>query len=457
MIPKQTVTIPLSSRNRTHFRRLGYSTGGKPHGAPIKVAVAHLLPQSSARVRYVCDGCGVSHTTFYFTLSQKPVHLCGSCSRRGKSPSNKMEFSGAEVDLVEHLYVAEWLTPQAIAATLGCSHPVVRRLLRERGHPVHRRGKKPNMVCPACGRVFRRSPAAIRETNWCSKACRGISSRLTVETKCEQCGRVFDVKPHQIRRRFCSPECANAWQSCGMIVACETCGQPVRSIPSRPRLYCSHQCRATAQKTGVYLRCANCGAFRYSPRSHVRQDVPFCSTGCATEFRKHNDAYGSEIAAKIRAAHRGLWSDEEWAEPRRRELARRALETQEAGLYRRSQLELRVHDMLRSSRLSFEPWKRVTSERFATCKEYDIYFPETDAYVEIHGSYWHADPRFYGDASQLFPVQRHNLANDQIKAAIVQEELGRPLYVVWEHDVYAHPDKTLALLTHYATERGVNQ
>jgi G:T-mismatch repair DNA endonuclease (very short patch repair protein) len=53
--------------------------------------------------------------------------------------------------------------------------------------------------------------------------------------------------------------------------------------------------------------------------------------------------------------------------------------------------------------------------------------------VEVHGTYWHADPRFH-DPARLSPTQRRNLARDADKACRA-EAAGYRLIVVWEHDL----------------------
>jgi G:T-mismatch repair DNA endonuclease (very short patch repair protein) len=51
--------------------------------------------------------------------------------------------------------------------------------------------------------------------------------------------------------------------------------------------------------------------------------------------------------------------------------------------------------------------------------------------IEVHGGYWHGDPRLY---DRLTPTQRRNRLRDDAKAAYAQAR-GYTLRVVWEQDL----------------------
>lgn len=64
---------------------------------------------------------------------------------------------------------------------------------------------------------------------------------------------------------------------------------------------------------------------------------------------------------------------------------------------------------------------------------YDFYVPALHALVEVHGTFWHADPRFYRP-DNLSAIQHRNLANDRRKAERAAQD-GYALLVFWEHDI----------------------
>jgi len=63
---------------------------------------------------------------------------------------------------------------------------------------------------------------------------------------------------------------------------------------------------------------------------------------------------------------------------------------------------------------------------------YDFLLPGRNL-VEVHGTYWHADPRRYGDRA-LTPDQRRNRLHDLDKRLYAAAR-GYRLQVVWEADL----------------------
>src|SRR5690606_7794791 len=59
--------------------------------------------------------------------------------------------------------------------------------------------------------------------------------------------------------------------------------------------------------------------------------------------------------------------------------------------------------------------------------------------IEVQGTYWHADPRFY-DEKDLNDIQKSNLKNDQEKYKVYKEN-GYDVLYVWEYDIENHPEK----------------
>ena len=63
---------------------------------------------------------------------------------------------------------------------------------------------------------------------------------------------------------------------------------------------------------------------------------------------------------------------------------------------------------------------------------YDFLLPERTI-VEVHGSYWHGDPRFHAEQT-LTPTQRRNRLHDIRKQHFAAGQ-GYAYRVVWEHDL----------------------
>lgn len=114
-----------------------------------------------------------------------------------------------------------------------------------------------------------------------------------------------------------------------------------------------------------------------------------------------------------------------------------------------------MYGLLDAAGIPYEREKRLASKKYGVVKSYDIYFPATDTYVELHGTFWHADPSIYFDTAKLTPVQRHNLRNDLVKEDIVKSEHSRRLFIVWEREVAESPAAVSACLRAWATRAPV--
>lgn len=94
-----------------------------------------------------------------------------------------------------------------------------------------------------------------------------------------------------------------------------------------------------------------------------------------------------------------------------------------------NKLEQRVAKHLTAQGVDFI-WQ-YPSGRFV----FDFYVPATNTLIEVHGTFWHADPRFYS-VTNLTPIQKRNVENDRKKAAHAKAK-GYTLQVLWEADVPA--------------------
>jgi G:T-mismatch repair DNA endonuclease (very short patch repair protein) len=92
-----------------------------------------------------------------------------------------------------------------------------------------------------------------------------------------------------------------------------------------------------------------------------------------------------------------------------------------------NKLEQRVATMLDAAGVAYIPQYRVG--RFV----FDFYLPATHTLLEVHGTFWHADPRVYYHG-RLTQVQRRTVANDARKTAYALRQ-GYHLAILWEADV----------------------
>ncbi len=93
-----------------------------------------------------------------------------------------------------------------------------------------------------------------------------------------------------------------------------------------------------------------------------------------------------------------------------------------------NKLEMKFASILKQSGLEYKMQYRLSKY------SYDFYVPSLNTIIEIHGTYWHADPRFYPDRSNLNDTQKRNILNDDLKSKCALDN-GYDLLVFWEHDI----------------------
>lgn len=141
----------------------------------------------------------------------------------------------------------------------------------------------------------------------------------------------------------------------------------------------------------------------------------------------HGRTHTQESRAKIREANRRQFSNPANRE-RHAELTCQQIKDGRTGKAY-NKLEALVAKMLTAQGIQFEQQFRLG--RFL----FDFYVPASNTLIEVHGTFWHADPRVYGD-KPLTPIQERNLANDKRKAERAERD-GYKLMVLWEYDVLA--------------------
>lgn len=98
----------------------------------------------------------------------------------------------------------------------------------------------------------------------------------------------------------------------------------------------------------------------------------------------------------------------------------------------RSKLEDSISEFIKELNLEF-----VTNNRTVLKgKELDIYFPKLKKAIEVQGTYWHADPRFYdenwiNESKGLSAKEIWKYDNEKIKNA---ESKGISVFLIWEYD-----------------------
>ena len=104
------------------------------------------------------------------------------------------------------------------------------------------------------------------------------------------------------------------------------------------------------------------------------------------------------------------------------------------GTVKVSSIERRVGEVLARLGIAAKPQhglRDAKGSRYVAC--IDFYLPDRGIALEVNGTYWHADPRFYDptrlNATQKRTQERYLRKREQLKAA------GLQLVEVWEADI----------------------
>lgn len=252
--------------------------------------------------------------------------------------------------------------------------------------------------CVECGKTF---IAGSSTAKYCSDECRKNYDRHSgIFKKCEQCGEEFEVPRSNKGQRFCSVDCQKKWQT-------------------------TRVGRLNPKYKRIPYKCDWCGKeFDLRPYKIGQFKHFFCSIECKREWY-----------AKV-------WSQsEEWKEKSRL----RATRMLSDGLNNETMTEPQIllNDMLDDLGL-------VLKNEFS-CKYYSIdtaiFYNDEVYFIEVMGTYWHADRRVYPEI--LYEMQADRIKIDKAKRTYVLENMNKNILYLWEDDIVKDPQMCMELIMHY--------
>lgn len=191
------------------------------------------------------------------------------------------------------------------------------------------------VICPTCGKNDFDSKHGLKIHHTTVHDDRSLTVKEQTEFKCEQCGSTEQLPPNEAeRRRFCSDECKNEWQSEAYAneggpgwnggkatIACSYCGAVEERFPSHINEinFCSDSCESnwkSENRVGedhpnysrVPTKCSWCNAELFRPRWRVKKfEHQFCDKGCQGDYFSANP---SQLHEKDRVTVTCSWCGE---------------------------------------------------------------------------------------------------------------------------------------------------
>lgn len=276
--------------------------------------------------------------------------------------------------------------------------------------------KRVSFICPICETPFERNTTQMKKNKlkvfYCSHACstkvnkKDISKWIVV--KCLQCDEDYELLKSQYEKfgsKFCSVPCRNKWDS-------------------ENKRGSNHQC-FKAESTP----CTHCGNYNPVNQSTLkRQENHFCNTECRQKWY-------SEV-----------WSQTpEWKE----ESAIRAVNMLSDGVFNHTDTECQkvLNGILDNLNIEY------ANEYNCKYVSIDNYLPSYNLMIEVMGTYWHTDPRFY----PLIEYQRQvdRITNDKRKQSYIKNKYGIQILYLWEYDLINDPLVCEKLIMEYINNKGL--
>jgi DNA mismatch endonuclease, patch repair protein len=293
--------------------------------------------------------------------------------------------------------------------------------------------------CANCGKVITRKPSALRERNYCSRACHYASGsprpgrQYGTTRKCEVCRADFYAPRARPDARFCSRTCKGVASRASF--ACEVCGTESYGFRNRNKRWCSRACASAARKDGETLICARCGNGFYAPKGRADlAETRFCSAACHNAWQGRNK---TEHVCKICGAS-FRWPPSRAgggkynitycslacrdADPERATmlLAMNAIQ----GTRRMTKPERIGYALLDSLGVQYKP-QAMFDGKFCV----DALLPELYAVVRFDGDYWHDRKGTSTEPRILQHVSRDRSQDAYIRAC------GWTVIRLWESDL----------------------
>jgi len=324
---------------------------------------------------------------------EDPIKHCLHC---GKRFYRSRSVSGREED------AARFATRKY--CSVGCSKQHTCFVSKPR--PDRKTGKI--ISCQQCGKEFYIRKYQIGTTKFCSRKCKGLSSRRA-SLICPSCGKVFWPRDdHNPKRKYCSRECAGVGRTTGKIIMCDYCGKKVYKyrvfLKKSKNYFCSIECANAYQgRNKVEYQCKICGeSFRLSPSvaGGQRKNPTYCSIVCRNKDSKRLQ----EIA-----------------------IYANLVQLQEKG---RNKLEQAGYEILVEIGTPFEEQVLIGCKFLV-----DVMITSANIIIQWDGDYWHCHPRFSNPDSRQ--IRRKRIDKSQ---NAYFKKCGYMLLRFWESDVKSRPE-----------------
>ena len=291
--------------------------------------------------------------------------------------------------------------------------------------------------CLNCNSLFN---TFLKNTKFCSYSCSSIYRNKNSKnlSSCSECGKEFQRK--SVKHYYCSLECkriANKRNYKKDEVRCSYCDNPIyrlRNITKRNKnFFCSKQCENNfnIEKSNDIRICPSCKK-EFNCKKHDK--LIFCSVACQGIWQslnrvgKNSSNYNHEITDDMRTKKCEYCENEMKGTPRifvSKKFCSRSCMVN-------GMKKTMTHPHLLSCKIMDDNNIPHENEKSVGKYSIDCFIKNKSLGIEVMGTFWHCDPRFYETPINEF--QKNSFKRDKNKQSLCSLEKINILYL-WEHDL----------------------
>lgn len=297
-----------------------------------------------------------------------------------------------------------------------------------------------------------------------------IITTIRVKEVCNQCGKEFTLPSSRIingKNKYCSPECSQLSQKEKFIYNCDYCGTEIERTKSQyeksKNHFCSNKCAdkfRTEQHT-IEKTCIICGKI-----FKIRKSLEYqmcCSIQCQGKWQSKNligenaNNFNSEIPLKDRKFNCD-WCNEETlvrlyninnknhfcSHKCLREWLTKHFVNTEENIERQRKLAVKILEDGLVEKVNTEPQILINkllnkldieykNEKGFTYYTVDNYLIDYNLILEVMGTYWHCDRRYYPTITYERQVNRIKI--DKAKHTYIKNNFNIEILYLWEYDI----------------------
>ncbi|MGG1758512.1 hypothetical protein ABEQ76_05505 [Bacillus velezensis] len=441
IIPNQLIPVKWSKLNKDHFTEKGYvftKVGEEFHVNPNE-----LSKGSSKKIYCYCDNCNKTIQKVAKVAFVTKKHFCNKqCKseyQKGQpSPNNtrkkvKCDYCDKSFLVKNYIYVKLLEGKQK---NVFCSKECTGKWnSKNRVYPNTSIIKK----CSHCNAEYSISLHRKNKTKFCSAKCRQLNSRNRIKAKCEICGMEFSTTPSQVKKSksgklFCSNACVgkyNAEKRTKKIKkVCNIClvGYEVIPAHSEKSVTCSKECQNKWQS--LFLTGENSNRFdKTIPIEKRKFSCEWCGK---IEIARYPSLLKTSKKKFCSQECRRNWFAKSWSQQEtwKKESRIRAVKILSSGLISKTSSECQtiVNSLL--SKMNIETINEYNIKYYSI----DNFLPQTGLFIEVMGTYWHADPRKYKSIN--YKMQYNRIIKDNHKRLSVKALKNTDILYLWEDDIH---------------------